>query len=253
MLQGNTTLSRSLEREVSELANLDHVLLFPTGWAAGFGAIVGLVRPDDHIVIDQMAHACLMQGARAATQNHYFFRHNNIYDVRKKLQKIRAKDARNAILVVSEGLFSMDSDSPDISSLQEVCNEFGAVLMLDVAHDLGAQGAMGGGMMEVQKALGKVDLVMGSFSKTFSSNGGFLATHDLSVKQFVGIYGGSHTYSNALSPVQAAVALEAMQIVRSSEGRRLRERSMDNILSLRETFSSRKIACLGEPVKYYEM
>jgi len=192
MLQGNTGLSRALEREIAELVNLDHVLLFPTGWAAGFGAIVGLVRPNDHIVIDQLAHACLMQGARAATQNHYFFRHNSIHDVKRKLHKIRSKDSQNAILVVSEGLFSMDSDSPHISSLQEVCHEHGAVLLLDVAHDLGATGASGAGQMEVQKVLGRVDLVMGSFSKTFSSNGGFLATHDLSVKQFISIYGGSH-------------------------------------------------------------
>jgi glycine C-acetyltransferase/8-amino-7-oxononanoate synthase len=65
MLQGNTALSRKLEQEIAELLNMDHILLFPTGWAAGFGAIVGLVRPNDHIVIDQLAHACLMQGARS--------------------------------------------------------------------------------------------------------------------------------------------------------------------------------------------
>jgi 7-keto-8-aminopelargonate synthetase-like enzyme len=247
MLQGNTRLSRSLERELAELLNMDHVLLFPTGWAAGFGTIVGLVRSDDYIVIDQLAHACLMQGARAATEKHFFFRHNDVASLRKRLKAIRAKDTQNAILVVSEGLFSMDSDSPSIAALQEAAREFDAVLMLDVAHDLGATGPGGTGQLGIQKLLGQVDLVMGSFSKTFSSNGGFLATHDQSVKHFVSIYGGSHTYSNALSPIQSGIVLEAMRIVRSEEGDRLREKSLSNILRLRERFASIGAECLGSP------
>ncbi len=247
MLQGNTQLSRRLEAEVAELVNMDHVLLFPTGWAAGFGAIVGLVRSYDHIVIDQLAHSCLMQGARAATQNIRFFRHNDAAELRRKLRRIRNKDTSHAILVVSEGLFSMDSDSPDIAALQEVCSEYGAVLMVDVAHDLGAQGPGGSGQIGLQNMLGKVDLVMGSFSKTFASNGGFVATHDLSVKQYLGIYGGSHTYSNAISPVQCGVVLEALRLVRSAEGDHLRARSKANIHHLREGFRARGVETLGEP------
>ena len=247
MLQGNTTLSRELEQEIAELLNMDHVLLFPTGWAAGFGAIVGLVRSKDHIVIDQLAHSCLMQGARAATANIRFFHHNNVDDVRKKLRRIRAKDTENAILVVSEGLFSMDSDSPDIAGIQDACNEYGAVLMLDVAHDLGAQGGGGAGQIGVQNMLGKVDIVMGSFSKTFSSNGGFVATHDLSVKQFLGIYGGPHTYSNAISPAQCGIVIEAMRIVRSAEGEELRAKSRSNVRRLRDGFAAKAIECLGSP------
>ena len=247
MLQGNTQLSRRLEGEIAELVNMDHVLLFPTGWAAGFGAIVGLVRSNDHIVIDQLAHSCLMQGARAATPNVRFFHHNDATELRRKLRRIRDKDTTHAILVISEGLFSMDSDSPDIAALQDVCGEYNAVLMMDVAHDLGAQGPGGSGQIGLQHMLGKVDLVMGSFSKTFASNGGFVATHDLSVKQYLGIYGGSHTYSNAISPVQCGVVLEAMRIVRSSEGDHLRVRSKANIHRLRSGFRKRGVECMGEP------
>jgi len=148
--------------------------------------------------------------------------------------------------VVSEGLFSMDSDSPDIAALQEVSSEYGAVLMVDVAHDLGAQGPGGSGQIGVQGMLGKVDLVMGSFSKTFASNGGFVATHDWSVKQYLGIYGGTHTYSNAISPVQCGVVGEALRIVRSGEGERLRVKAKRNIERLRGGFKRRGIECLGE-------
>ncbi|HYP52656.1 MAG TPA: pyridoxal phosphate-dependent aminotransferase family protein, partial [Pyrinomonadaceae bacterium] len=247
ILQGNTGLSRRLERAVAEHVGAEHVLLFPTGWAAGFGSLVGLVRPDDHVVLDQNAHACLMQGARAATQKHTFYRHNDIRDVRRKLERIRAKDATNAVLVVSEGIFSMDSDSPDIHALQETCREFGAVLMLDVAHDLGALGPRGTGQTGLQGVVGKVDLVMGAFSKTFCSNGGFLATHDESVRHYVSIYGGPHAFSNALSPIQAGVVTEALRVVRSSEGDELRARLMRNVRRLRAAFEADGLECYGEP------
>jgi 7-keto-8-aminopelargonate synthetase-like enzyme len=247
MLQGNTSLSKKLERSLSDFLQTENILLFPTGWSAGFGAIAGLVRPNDHIVIDQLAHACLMQGTRAATNKHWLFKHNDIESVRKRLRNIRAKDTENSILVVTEGIFSMDSDCPDIFSLQGVCREYDAVLMVDVAHDLGASGPGGTGRIGIQNMLGEVDLVMGSFSKTFSSNGGFLATHSSSVKHFLSIYGGPHIFSNALSPIQAAVVDKALEIVRSEEGDQLREAAMTNILRLRHAFEERGIECLGEP------
>ncbi|HEY0100021.1 MAG TPA: aminotransferase class I/II-fold pyridoxal phosphate-dependent enzyme [Pyrinomonadaceae bacterium] len=247
ILQGNSELSRSLEAALAEHVQAEHVLLFPTGWAAGFGTIVGLVRPNDHIVLDQNSHACLMQGARAATDKHTFFRHNDVADARRKLSKIRAKDTENAILVVTEGIFSMDSDSPDIFALQETCREFNAVLLVDVAHDLGSSGAQGTGQIGLQGMLGKVDLVMGAFSKTFASNGGFLATHSASVRHFVSIYGGSHAFSNALSPIQAGVVREALRIVRSTEGESLRARSLRNIRQLRSAFEAEGLECYGQP------
>jgi glycine C-acetyltransferase len=247
ILQGNSNLSRSLEAALSEHMQTEHVLLFPTGWAAGFGTIVGLVRPNDHVVLDQNSHACLMQGARAATDKHTFFRHNDVADARRKLAKLRAKDTDNAILVVTEGIFSMDSDSPDIFALQETCREFNAVLLVDVAHDLGASGPQGTGQLGLQGMLGKVDLVMGAFSKTFSSNGGFLATHSASVRHFVSIYGGSHAFSNARSPIQAGVVREALRIVRSTEGDELRARSLGNIRQLRAAFEAEGLECYGQP------
>lgn len=247
MLQGNTALGRRLEAQLAEMLRTDNVLLFPTGWAAGFGTITGLVRQSDSIVIDQLSHACLMQGARAATSNVYLFRHNDVQSLRRRLQKIRAKDAENAILVVTEGLFSMDSDSPDIAAMQEAAREFGAVLMVDIAHDFGASGPGGTGQIGIQEMLGKVDLVMGSFSKTFGTNGGFVASRERSVTQYLGIYGGTHMYSNGFSPVQAGVALASMSIVRSEEGDALRLRAEDNILRLRGGFEVRGIRCLGQP------
>lgn len=246
-LAGNTRLSQQLERSVGQALGFEHVALFPTGWAAGFGAIAGLVRRQDHIVMDQLAHACLQQGAFAATSKVHRHQHLDLEDARRILRKIRAEDGRNGILVVTEGLFSMDSDVPDIAALQEMCHEYGATLLVDVAHDFGSLGPRGGGSLAAQDLLGKVDLVMGSFSKTFASNGGFLATQLPAVRQYVKFYGSPQTFSNALSPIQTAVILEALRIVRSEEGERLRARMLDNARNLRRSLQERDVHCFGVP------
>ncbi|HLD44095.1 MAG TPA: aminotransferase class I/II-fold pyridoxal phosphate-dependent enzyme, partial [bacterium] len=152
-----------------------------------------------------------------------------------------------AILLITEGLFSMDSDMPDIKALQDVAREHKATLLVDVAHDFGSLGTHGGGALEIQNMLGKVDLVMGSFSKTFSSNGGFLATASLAVRQYMKFYGSPQTFSNALSPVQTAVIMQALKIVRSPEGTKLREQLNNNSVTLRTGLEKNGIRCIGEP------
>ncbi|QDE67707.1 aminotransferase class I/II-fold pyridoxal phosphate-dependent enzyme [Myxococcus xanthus] len=247
MLGGNTTPSLMLEKALAEHLQTPHVALFSTGWGAGFGVIAGLVRPDDHVVLDALSHACLQQGAAAATTNVSRVPHLNNRAMRRKLQEIRARDTQNAVLVVTEGLFSMDSDVPRIEELQSICREYGAALLVDVAHDLGAMGPRGTGSLGVQGLLGKVDLVVGAFSKTFASNGGFVATRSPAVRQFIRIMGGPHIFSNALLPMQAAVVLESLRIVRSEEGDALRAKARENILALRGAFEARGVTCLGEP------
>jgi glycine C-acetyltransferase len=247
VLVGNTRLSLALEAALADLVQLEHVVLFPTGWAAGFGAIAALVRPDDHVVLDRYAHACLQQGASASTRNVHRYAHCDVEAAEERLEWIRRRDAKGAILVVTEGLFSMDADWPDVVALQAVCRRYGATLLVDVAHDLGAMGPGGAGTLGVQQMLGQVDLVMGAFSKTFASNGGFLATSSRGVKQFVKMYGSPHTFSNALSPVQASVVTEAIRIVRSPEGDALRSALSRGIATLRATLGERGLTCLGEP------
>ena len=146
-------------------------------------------------------------------------------------------------MVITEGLFSVDSESPDLSAFQAACSEFGATLLVDVAHDLGALGPGGGGVLAAQGLLGKVDLVMGSFAKTFASNGGFLASRSPAVKQFAKYYGNPHMFSNALSPVQAAVVSQAIRIVRAPEGDELRTRLFACANALRDGFAAQGITC----------
>jgi 7-keto-8-aminopelargonate synthetase-like enzyme len=246
-LAGNSRPTLELEAHVADLLGMPHVTLYPTGWAAGYGAIAAFVRPRDTILIDHLCHPCLQQGAAAATPQINHFIHNDAEDVRARLKSIRAKDARNGIMVITESLFAVESQSPDLAAIQDACRESGATLLVDVAHDLGAMGPGGGGALAAQGILGKVDLVMGSFAKSFASNGGFLAAHSPAVKEFAKYYGNPHMFSNALSPVQAAVASEAIRIARSAEGDQLRARLMACVNALRDGFAKEGATCLGDP------
>lgn len=246
-LVGNTSTSVALEQRLADFLKMKEAILYPTGWAAGFGVIKGLVRSHDYIVMDALAHACLQVGAQAATRNVVLFRHNDVEHCRSRLQDIRRRDPEAGIMVVTEGLFSMDSDTPDIAALQTLAHEFGAVLMVDVAHDLGCLGEDGTGHIGIQNMLGKVDLVMGSFSKTFGSNGGFVATNSRAVKEYLRFYSPSCTFSNALSPAQVATITKSLDIVESEEGKVLRFRLMSNILKLREEIRTLGMDCYGDP------
>ncbi len=244
---GNTKYSLRLEKTISEFVNLDHVVLYPTGWAAGYGVIKGLVGPTDHVVMDGLGHSCLHEGANSATANVHLHGHLNLDSVRRHLKRIRAKDVEGGILVVTESLFSMDSDTPDLGALQQLCREYEATLMVDMAHDLGAMGEGGRGFVGKQGMTGQIDIVMGSFSKTFASNGGFVACNSPAVRQYLKYFGSSGTFSNALSPVQAATVTRAFEIVQSDRGRDLRWLLMKRIVQMRDALAAAGLKVIGDP------
>jgi glycine C-acetyltransferase/8-amino-7-oxononanoate synthase len=247
ILQGNSTLSLRLQDALAEMLGVAHVVLFPTGWAAGYGVITALIRSRDHVVLDQYAHNCCVEGASAATRNVHRVRHLSTDAIVRQLRRIRATDAENAILVVTEGIFSMNGDSPDLAALQAACREYEATLLVDVAHDLGAVGPGGTGIVGLQGLLGKVDLVIGSFSKVFASNGGFAATSSTAIGEYLRAGAPPRTFSNAISPPQCAAVLKAVQIVRSAEGDELRQKLGHVVQVLRESLATSGVVCLGTP------
>lgn len=246
-LLGNTRHSLLLEKTISDYVHGREIVLYPTGWSAGFASVQGLVRPNDHVVLDVLAHSCLQEGARAATQNIHFHGHLNIDGLARRLHRIRNADKDNGILVVTESLFSMHSDTPDIAALRATCDEYNAVLLVDCAHDFGCIGDDGLGHLGLQNMLDNVDIIIGSFSKTFASNGGFVAVKSRATAEYLKYYSATQTFSNALSPVQAAAVLAAFDIVRSEEGRQRRRRLMDNILYMRNEMTKVGMETLGDP------
>lgn len=246
-LMGNSALSLKLEETLADFLGKKNCTVFPTGWSAGYGTICGLVKPNDFVVIDMLSHACLAAGARAATKNVHVFPHLSLKGLEHKLKTIRQGNPTAGILVVTESLFSMDSDTPDLQAHQELATKYNATLMVDVAHDLGCIGPTGRGHLELQNMLDKVDIVMGSFSKTFASNGGFAASNHPALK--LGLRYGSNplTFSNAISPVQAAVVLKVLEIIQSDDGALLRQSMMNNAIYLREQLTESGFELIGDP------
>lgn len=247
-LVGNSAPTVRLEAVLSEWLQCAETVLFPSGWGACYGAIKVLVRRHDHVVMDELAHASLQEGARAATPNVHVFRHLSVDSLARRLKRIRAQSPQAGILVVTESLYSMDADVPDLRAHQALAHEHGATLLVDMAHDLGVLGEQTGrGALETQGMLGKVDVIVGSFSKAFAANGGFVASNAPGLKLAMKFGAGPLTFSTGLSPIQASVALKGLEIVRSLEGRERRRRLMRISESLRAELAQRGYTLLGQP------
>ena len=246
-LQGNTTNSLSPELALSQFLHGREVVLYPTGWAAGYGGIQGFVRPHDHVVMDILAHSCLQEGARSSTQNVHYYAHLKPDSAERKLKSIRERHPEAGILLVTESLFSMHATTPDLKALADLCKTYKATFLVDCAHDFGAMGPEGLGAIGKYGVLDDVDVIVASFSKSFASNGGFVSVKTKAAAEYLKYYSATHTFSNALSPVQAATVLAALKIVASDEGKLLRTRLMENILALRTEMQAAGAEALGEP------
>ncbi len=244
---GNTALSQQLEIELGDFLKTEHVQLFPTGWGARYGVFQGLIRPSDHIVMDASCHAYRHEGAWTSSRNVYLYPHLEVEAVRRTLARIRSRDTSNAVLVVTDGIFAMESDAPDLAGLQEAAAEYGAFLMVDLANDLGALGPDGRGHLGLQEMVGRIDILIGSFSNTFASNGGFVATRSPAAKQYLSWFSGSSAHSNALSPIQAGIVLACLRIIRAKEGLERREALMRNVIELRGSLAQEGLPFLGIP------
>lgn len=244
-LMGRTIPSLQLEERLSAAAGRERCVLFPTGWAAGFGVIAGLARRDDVILLDQLAHNCLQTGAMVS-RNIHRFRHNDTAHVEQLLREVRAQSPDRGVFLIIESLYSMDSDTPDLRKMIDLAHEYDAIAIVDVAHDFGAIGEQGLGLLETVAYQADPDIIMGSFSKTFASNGGFVLSSP-EIHTYLCYHSHPHLFSNALSPVQASAVLAATEIIFSPEGDSLRARLMDNVLALREAMVEQGFYVGGTP------
>ncbi|MEU8517919.1 aminotransferase class I/II-fold pyridoxal phosphate-dependent enzyme [Kitasatospora sp. NPDC048722] len=247
-LGGSTPVHQDLEHGLGQALERDQIILFPTGWAAGYGIIRALMHRGDHVLLDHLAHDSLRQGAGASGANVSYHKHLDATDARRRLADIRAHDTKGAILVVTEGVFSMDSDAPKLAELLATCREFDAHLLVDVAHDFAAMGPGGTGQPGLQGVLSEVDLLVGAFSKSFATTGGFMATSSASAAAYTRMFGGPQTFSSALTPIQAAIAAAALAIARSPEGDELRARVAKVAQDLRSGMTERGLTVLGDVV-----
>jgi 8-amino-7-oxononanoate synthase len=225
LLNGTIDLHLELEREIAEWMGTEEAIVFTTGHQANLAALGTLLAPGDTVVADSGDHASILDGCLLSRAKLRVFRHNRI----DKLERTLAKAAADGggILVVVDGVFSMEGDIAPLEPIADLCARYGARLMVDEAHGAGVLGARGAGVSELLGVEDRVDLRMGTFSKSLASCGGFIAgSHE--VVDFLRVQSRAFLFTAAGVPAAVGAALAALRIVRSDEGPQLLARVLDN-------------------------
>jgi 8-amino-7-oxononanoate synthase len=232
LLNGTTPLHLDLERELADWMGVEDVIVFTTGHQANAGCIGTILGPGDTVICDSADHASILDGCKLSGARLRPFRHNQMPKLERMLD--RAAGDGGGVLVVVDGVFSMEGDLCDLPAIVELCGRYGARLMVDEAHAVGVLGARGAGTCELFGLEDRVDLRMGTFSKSLASCGGFIAG-PADVVEYLRIASRPFIFTAAAVPAAVGAALGALRIIRS-EGAELMQRLLDNSRYLRRGF-----------------
>jgi 8-amino-7-oxononanoate synthase len=225
LLNGTIELHLELERELAAWMGTEDAIVFTTGHQANLGAIGTLLEPGDTVVVDSGDHASILDGAILSRAKLRPFRHNRLDKLETTLRK--AAGDGGGVLVVVDGVFSMEGDVAPLPEIVELCAQHGARLMVDEAHAVGVLGARGAGTTELLGVEDRVDLRMGTFSKSLASCGGFIAG-PTEVIEYLRIASRPFLFTAAAVPAAVGAALAAARICRSAEGPGLFAGVLDN-------------------------
>lgn len=225
LVSGDMGPHRELERAIAEFEGTEDALLFPTGYMANLGTIAALVGPGDEVILDKLCHASIIDGARLSGARIRTYRHCDMNHLRELL--VERKGRR--VLVVTDGVFSVDGDIAPLRDLYELTREFDAVLMLDDAHGTGVIGEQGRGVAELCDLGGRIDVLVGTLSKAVGALGGFVAGTS-GLTDYLRNSARSFIYTTALPPATCAAAREGLRLIGAEPD--LRRRLWDNVRSL---------------------
>jgi 8-amino-7-oxononanoate synthase len=225
LLNGTTPLHLELERELAQWMGTDDALVFTTGHQANVGTLGTLLGPGDTVIVDSADHASILDGALLSKAKLRAFRHGRLEKLERALE--RAKADGGGILVVVDGVFSMEGDIAPLVDVVELCKAHGARLMVDEAHGAGVLGARGAGACELLGVEAEVDLRMGTFSKSLAACGGFIAG-SAEVIDYLRISSRAFLFTASAVPAALGAALAALRIIRSPEGPPLLAEVLEN-------------------------
>ena len=225
LLNGTTPLHLELERELAEWMETEDAIVFTTGHQANMGALGTLLDSGDTVIVDSGDHASILDGVLLSRAKMRPFRHNRMDKLERALT--RAQDDGGGVLVVVDGVFSMEGDVAPLVDIVELCARYGARLMVDEAHAAGVLGARGAGAAELLGVEDGVDLRMGTFSKSLAACGGFVAG-GAEVIDYLRIASRPFLFTASAVPAALGAARAALQIVRSPEGPQLLAAVLEN-------------------------
>jgi 8-amino-7-oxononanoate synthase len=208
-LNGTLDIHEELERRLAAFTGKEAAILFSTGYQANLGALSCITGRNDYLILDESDHASIIDGSRLSFSKVIKYAHNDINDLRKKLSLL-PEDALK--LIAADGIFSMEGDIVKLPQLTEVALEFGASILIDDAHSLGVIGVNGAGTASHFGLTDSTDLIMGTFSKSLASLGGFIASDEQTI-EYLKHRARSLMFSASMTPASVASTLAALDII----------------------------------------
>jgi len=222
---------RAFEESLAEAKGTDAALAFSSGFAAAMGAIPAIAGKGDFILLDKLAHACLVDASRLSGATLRVFPHNDTRKLLRLLSSIRAKDAKARILVITESVFSMDGDLCPLTAIVSMAEEHDALVFLDEAHGFGVLGETGMGLAEATGLTRRITFHMGTLSKAAGLSGGTIAASRPWIDWLIN-RARSFIYSTAPPPALAHAACESLKLIRSQEGNQRRTTLFEHLALL---------------------
>ena len=214
-LNGTLDIHVQLEKELAEFVGKDEALCFATGFTVNSGVISQIVDRNDYVICDDRDHASIVDGRRLSVATQLKYKHNDMEDLEKQLQKCEPDRVK---LIVVDGVFSMEGDLCKLPEIVELKKKYNATIMVDEAHGIGVFGKQGRGVCNHFGLTDDVDLIMGTFSKSLASIGGFIAA-DSSIINWLRHTVRTYIFSASCTPAATAAAREALHIIQKEPER----------------------------------
>ena len=214
-LNGTLDIHVKLEKELAEYIGKDESLCFSTGFTVNSGVIPSLLTREDYIICDDRDHASIVDGRRLSFARALKYKHNDMEDLERQLQKCTPESVK---LIVVDGVFSMEGDLANLPEIVRLKQKYNAVLMVDEAHGLGVFGREGRGVCDHFGLTDQVDLIMGTFSKSLASIGGFIAANK-TIINWLRHNARTYIFSASATPASTACAREALRIIQQEPER----------------------------------
>ncbi len=232
-LNGSLDLHRKLEEKLAEFVNKESAMVFSTGFQSNLGCIPTITRRGDYIILDKADHASIIDAATLSQACVRSYKHNDMEHLERHLKLIRDKFPSAGVLVVVDGVFSMDGDLVNLPEVVRLCEKYDAAIMVDDAHGIGVVGNGGRGTASHFGLDDKVDIIMGTFSKSLASLGGFIAA-DEEVIHYLKHFARPFIFSASIPPASAAATLAALEVMQ--EEPELIDRLWENTRHIHEGF-----------------
>lgn len=230
MVGGTLKIHKELEEALADFTGKESVMLFNSGYAANVGIISGTLRPGDAVVNDQLNHASVFDGCKLSGAKDFVYSHNNMDSLERILKRAQLKF--NGTLIVVNGIYSTNGETAPLDEIVKIAVKYNCRVMVDEAHGLGVVGKKGIGACELFDVHDKVDIIMGTLSKSLAGVGGFAASSKELI-DYLKYYSRSYLFSTSIPPATAASVLKALELLRDNP--EIREQLSSNITFFRES------------------